>query len=62
MKIEKLLNELDIFVDFGEGDKFLVKPSDIDLENNRLILKGCQGQMRWVRIDENMKRKYGRNR
>lgn len=50
--MEKLLKSLDIYVDFGNGDKFMVTLDEIDLEKKRLVLKGSQGQMRWVRIDE----------
>ena len=51
-QLKKLLEELNIFVDFGNGDKFKVEPEEIDFENKRLILKGSQGQLRWVRISE----------
>jgi hypothetical protein len=47
-----LLEELNIFVDFGGGDKFMIAPDEIDIEHRRLILKGSQGQLRWVRISE----------
>lgn len=51
-QLKKLLEDLNIFVDFGNGDKFMITPDEIDLEHKRLILKGSQGQLRWVRIDE----------
>ena len=51
-ELKKLLTEMNIFVDFGHGDKFRVEPDEIDLENKRLILKGSQGQVRWIKIDE----------
>ena len=51
-QLKNLLTELNIFVDFGHGDKFKVEPKEIDLKNKRLILKGSQGQLRWIRIDE----------
>ena len=51
-ELKKLLTEMNIFVDFGEGDKFKVEIGEIDLENKRLILKGSQGQVRWIKIDE----------
>ena len=60
--IEKLLSGLDIYVDFGNGDKFKVELGEIDLENKRLILKGSQGQVRWIRIDEKINRKINRSR
>ena len=50
-QLKKLLTELNIFVDFGHGDKFKVELEEIDLEHRRLILKGSQGQVRWVKID-----------
>ncbi len=56
-QLKKLLEELNIFIDFGNGDKFKIEPEEIDLEHKRLILKGSQGQVRWIRIDE----KYGKN-
>ena len=51
-QLKKLLEDLNIFVDFGNGDKFMITPDEIDLKHKRLILKGSQGQLRWVRIDE----------
>lgn len=51
-QLKKLLEDLNIFVDFGGGDKFMITPGEIDLEHKRLILKGSQGQLRWVRISE----------
>ena len=51
-QLKKLLEDLNIFVDFGGGDKFKIEPDEIDFEHKRLILKGSQGQLRWVRIDE----------
>ena len=51
-QLKKLLEDLNIFVDFGGGDKFMITPDEIDIEHRRLILKGSQGQLRWVRIDE----------
>ena len=50
--LKKLLEELNIFVDFDGGDKFMITPDEIDIEHGRLILKGSQGQLGWVRIDE----------
>ena len=55
--LKKLLEDLNIFVDFGGGDKFMITPDEIDIEHRRLILKGSQGQLRWVRIDE----RYGKS-
>ena len=57
-ELKKLLTELNIFVDFGHGDKFKVEIGEIDLENKRLILKGSQGQVRWIKIDE----RYGNDK
>jgi len=51
-ELKEALKELDVFVDFGGGDKFMITPDEIDLEHKRLILKGSQGQLRWVRISE----------
>lgn len=45
------LEKFDIFVDFGNGDKFMVKAEEVDVEKKRIVLKGSQGQMRWVKID-----------
>ena len=50
--LKKLLEELNIFVDFEGGDKFMITPDEIDIGHRRLILKGSQGQLRGVRIDE----------
>ena len=50
--LKKLLEELNIFVDFDGGDKFMITPNEIDIDHRRLILKGSQGQLGWVRIDE----------
>ena len=50
-QLKSVLTELNIFVDFGGGDKFKVEPGEIDIEHRRLILKGSQGQLRWVKID-----------
>lgn len=46
------LNEYDIFVDFGNSDIFYLKDFVLDEENKKITFKGCQGQMRWIRIDE----------
>lgn len=45
------LKDYDIFADFGNGDKFYLKDFIIDKENKKIIFKGCQGQMTWVKID-----------
>lgn len=45
------LNEYDIFIDFGNGDKFYIKDFTIDDKNKKIILKGSQGDMRWIKID-----------
>lgn len=45
------LKDYDIFIDFGKGDKFYIKDFTIDEENKKIIFKGSQGQMRWVKID-----------
>lgn len=45
------LKEYDIFVDFGNGDKFYIKDFDIDDKNKKIVLKGSQGDMRWIKID-----------
>ena len=45
------LEEYDIFVDFGNGDKFIVSNPEIDHKAKKIILHGCQGQMGWVKID-----------
>ena len=53
----------DIFVDFGNGDKFKVDVSEIDEDKKKIILKGCQGQMIWIKIDNSHPIKvYDRNR
>lgn len=48
--MEKLKN-YDIFVDFGNGDKFYLQDFTIDEEHKKIAFKGCQGQMTWVKID-----------
>ena len=45
------LKEYDIFVDFGKGDKFYINDFIIDEENKKIIFKGSQGQLNWIRID-----------
>jgi len=45
------LKDYDIFVDFGNGDKFYLKDFIINEENKKIIFKGCKGQMTWVKID-----------
>ena len=45
------LNDYNIFVDFGNADKFSIKDFEINEDNKTIILKGCQGQMTWVKID-----------
>jgi len=45
------LKEYDIFIDFGNGDKFYIKDFDIDDKNKKIVLKGSQGDMRWIKID-----------
>ena len=45
------LKEYDIFVDFGKGDKFLLSDFIIDEDNKKIIFKGSQGSLNWVRID-----------
>ena len=43
--------DFDIFIDFGNGDKFYIKNFDIDEKNKKIVLKGSQGDMKWVKID-----------
>lgn len=43
--------DFDIFIDFGNGDKFYIKDFDIDEKNKKIFLKGSQGDMKWVKID-----------
>jgi len=50
MNIEDFKN-FDIFIDFGNGDKFYIKDFNIDEKNKKIILKGSQGDMNWVKID-----------
>lgn len=45
------LKEYDIFIDFGNGDKFYIKDFDVDENNKKIVFKGSQGDMRWVKID-----------
>lgn len=45
------LKEYDIFIDFGNGDKFYIKDFDVDEKNKKIVFKGSQGDMRWVKID-----------
>ena len=45
------LKEYDIFIDFGNGDKFYIKDLDVDEKNKKIVFKGSQGDMRWVKID-----------
>ena len=43
--------DFDIFIDFGNGDKFYIKDFNIDEKNKKIVLKGSQGDMKWVKID-----------
>ena len=45
------LKEYDIFIDFGNGDKFYIKDFDVDEKNKKIVFKGSQGDIRWVKID-----------
>ena len=45
------LKEYDIFIDFGNSDKFYIKDFDVDEKNKKIVFKGSQGDMRWVKID-----------
>jgi hypothetical protein len=52
MNINELKNELDkrdIYIDFGHGDKFYV--NDFEITDDKIIFKGSQGSLGWVRID-----------
>lgn len=57
-ELQEELKKHDIFVDFGEGDKFYIGPDNIEIDemSGKIILHGSQGQVRWIRIDENFKR------
>ena len=50
MKVEDF-NKMEIYVDFGGGHKFLVTPESFDEKANKLILKGSEGQLGWVKVD-----------
>jgi hypothetical protein len=43
--------DFDIFIDFGNGDKFYIKDFNIDEKNKKIVLKGSQGDMKWIKID-----------
>lgn len=45
------LQDYDIYVDFGQGDKFYLKDFTIDEKNKKIIFNGCKGQMTWVKLD-----------
>jgi len=45
------LNDYDIFIDFGNGDKFKVELSEIYEYDHKIILKGHQGSLDWVRME-----------
>ena len=45
------LQDYDIYVDFGQGDKFYLKDFIIDEEKKKIIFNGCQGQMTWIKLD-----------
>lgn len=45
------LKDYDIFVDFGNGDKFYLQDFTIDEKHKKITFKGCHGQMTWVKID-----------
>ena len=51
IKIGDILKDFDIFVDFGNADKFLVGNAEVDEEKKKIILHGSRGNMTWVRID-----------
>ena len=43
--------EYEFYADFGQGDKFYLKDFEIDKGNKKIIFKGSQGQMNWIRMD-----------
>ena len=45
------LKDYDIYVDFGNGDKFQLTKFIIDEDSKKIIFNGCQGQMTWVKLD-----------
>jgi len=49
--LKDLLKKYDIFVDFGNADKFLLKDFEINEDKKTIIFKGSQGDMTWVKID-----------
>ena len=51
-KFKEKLNEYDKFFDFDNSDIFYLKDFLINEENKKITFKGCQGQMRWIKIDE----------
>ena len=49
--IDLILFMVDISKGFGKGDKFLLSDFTIDKDNKKIIFKGNQGSLNWVRID-----------
>ena len=49
--LKNLLKKYDVFVDFGNADKFLLKDFEINEDKKTIIFKGSQGNMNWVKID-----------
>jgi hypothetical protein len=45
------VSDYDIFVDFGDGDKFKVEISEVHEYDHKIILKGSQGSLDWVRME-----------
>ena len=43
------LSKRDIYIDFGHGDKFYI--NDFEITDNKIIFKGSQGSLGWIRID-----------
>lgn len=45
------IKDYDVFVDFGNGDKFILSEFEIDEDKKKIVFKGKPGQMIWVKID-----------
>lgn len=59
--IEKI-KDYDVFADFGNGDIFYLKDFEVDEENKKIVFKGYQGQVNWIKIDALYPIKYEDNR
>ena len=49
--MSKLSKAANIFVDFGQGDKFMSEGFDYDDDTNTLVIKVNKASLGWVKMD-----------